>query len=47
MTFWDNLLVIAILLTLAIIAYCRLMNKTLGEVIKEIREAMEEKEEII
>ena len=46
MGFWDNLLTIGILFTLFIIAYCKFTNKTLGEVIKDVREAFAEPEEI-
>lgn len=38
--FWDNLLTILILGALMIIAYCKWTNRTLGEVIKDLRESM-------
>jgi hypothetical protein len=34
----NNLIVIFVLLALAIIAYCKIRNKTLLDVIKEVRE---------
>jgi len=37
---FNNLLVIGILGSLIIIIYCRMKNKTLSEVIKEIREGL-------
>lgn len=45
MPLFDNLLVVFILLALGIIIYCKLKDKTLLDVIKEIREAFSPPEE--
>ena len=37
---FSNLLVIFILLTLAVIIYCRVKGVTITELVKDIREAM-------
>jgi len=36
----DSLITIAVLLALFILAYCRITNRSLGEIITDIRDAM-------
>ena len=48
MTLTDTLLTVSILLTIAILAYLKMTNKTLSDFILEIREIIKnEKEEVI
>jgi len=37
---FQNLLTLTILTTFGIVVYCRMAKKTLGELIRDIREAM-------
>lgn len=37
---FSNLLVVGVLLALAIIIYCKVTNKTIGELIKDLRSVM-------
>ena len=39
-TAMDSLITIAVLLGLFLLAYCRMTNKSLGEIIADIRDAM-------
>jgi len=41
---FNNLLVVAILLTLGIIVYCRVTNKTLLDVFQEVKAMLEPQE---
>ncbi len=43
-TFFDNLLTVGILASLIVLFYCKIMKKTIGEVITDIKEALEENE---
>ena len=43
---FNNLLVVGILLTLAAIAYCKVRNKTMAELFKEIKEILTPEEVI-
>ncbi len=38
----SNLLTVGILVSLGIIVYCKIKNVTLGEVIRQIREGMQD-----
>ena len=44
MALYDNLLTIFILITLFVIIYCKLTNKSLTDVITELREAFKPEE---
>ncbi len=43
MTIFDKLIVIAILGTLGVVFYCRIMNKTLADLFREVREMFSDK----
>ncbi len=43
---FNNLIVIFVLISLAVIIYCKMMNKTLLDVIKELREGFSPDEQI-
>lgn len=45
MTLFDNLLTVFILLVIAVIIYCRIQNKSLTDVFKEIKGIFEDKSE--
>ncbi len=48
MTLTDTLITVSILLTIAILAYLKMTNKTLTDFISEIREIIKnEKEEVV
>lgn len=37
---FNNLIVVAVLFTLFVIVYCKIKKKTVGDLIKELREAI-------
>jgi len=48
MTLWDNVLTVGILISLAVILYCRLMHKSLPDLFNEIKEILStDTEEVI
>ena len=47
MVLFDNLLTVSILLTLGIIVYLRITNKTLTDFVRELREIFSTDEEVI
>ncbi len=47
MTFYESSLTFLILFVLTVIAYCKYANKTLGELVKEIKEIFSDSSEEI
>jgi len=45
MTLFDNLIVIGVLFSIGIIAYCKITGRTLVNFVSEIREIFEDKQE--